>query len=317
MVSVVIPTYNRAAYVSEALQSVLAQTYADYEVIVVDDGSTDQTRGIVEAFVARDPKRVRYVYQANGGLSAARNTGCRLAQGRYVGLLDSDDLWKPQKLAIQLPHLERDPQVGLVSARAEAVDAANSRVLHLKPQQPAGTTLREMIAQGTQPPSSFLVRREAGESIGWFDPAIRRGIEDVDFCFRLARTWRFVCLEEPLIRYRLHTTNLSSEPIGTYEGYVQTYEKLLTTPDPRVPRGVAKHYLAKYLYLLGTAQRRIGSPAARRHIWRALQLNPWVGWSLDSWQSWPHRLGNVFKAQTMAVRVCTAARPKPPAVESA
>ncbi len=296
-VSVVIPTYNRADLVCEALESVAAQTYKDWEIILVDDGSTDNTREAVAPYLTQLGSRLRYIKQENRGLAAARNTGIWAARGSYIALLDSDDVWKPEKLATQVPYLEADASVGLVSSRAEQVDAANKQVLGLKPKDPAGTTLATMIVQGTQPPSSFLIRKTAIESIGGFDPAIKRGIEDVDLCFRLARRWKFVCLEQPLIRYRLHSTNLSSEPLGTYLGYVQTYEKLLIDPDATVPVAAARRYLAKYLYLLGASYRRSGKPTeARQCLARAIVLWPFVGWMLDGWRPWWYRLGNLVKS---------------------
>ncbi len=280
-VSVIIPTYNRADLIVEAIHSVLAQTYQDLELIVVDDGSTDGTREAVAPYVQRSNGRVRYVYQENQGLSAARNTGCRLARGQYLAFLDSDDLWKPEKLAVQVPVLDADPTVGLVSSMAETIDARNTRVLGRKPKHPAGTTLREMVTQGTQPPSSFVVRREAIEGIGCFDPEIRRGFEDVDLCFRLARRWKFVCLNDVLIRYRMHESNLTWDPIGTYEGCVQTYRKLLAAPGGGIPRVAARRMLAKYRYLLGATLRRRGAlRQARAELTEAFRLWPFVGWML-------------------------------------
>ena len=282
-VSVVIPTFNRARLLLDAVESVLAQTYQDFEIIVVDDGSTDDTKAVVEPYLRRHGDRIRCLFQANQGLSAARNAGCRAGTGRYVAFLDSDDLWKPHKLAVQVPLLETDPAVGLVSSRAEVIDYANTKVLWIKPRRPAGTTLREMVIRRTQPPSSFVVRRAAIDGIGYFDPAIRLGLEDVDLCFRLAaRGWKFVCLEEPLIKYRVHGDNLTWNPLGTYEGFVRTYEKLLALPNRDIPRSAARRCLARYLYLLGAAQRSRGQhELARRHLARALRLWPFVGWLLD------------------------------------
>src|SRR5918996_212462 len=113
-VSVVIPTYNYGRYLPEAVESVLHQTFPDLEVIVVDDGSTDDTRELIGRF----GDKVCYIYQRNQGLPAARNTGIRAARGEYVGFLDSDDLWLPGKLALQVPRLDSRQAVGLVYADA-------------------------------------------------------------------------------------------------------------------------------------------------------------------------------------------------------
>src|SRR5437867_1708261 len=117
-VSIVIPTYNYGRYVVEAVESVLNQSFQDREVIVVDDGSTDDTRERLERFRGR----IRYIYQRNKGLPAARNTGIRAARGAYVAFLDSDDLWLPEKLALQVPILDTRQQVGMVYTDAHLFD---------------------------------------------------------------------------------------------------------------------------------------------------------------------------------------------------
>jgi len=276
-VSVVIPAYNRAHLLGPAIESVLAQTYKDLEVIVVDDGSTDETAAVAQRYAAQPGGRVRVIRQANQGVSAARNSGCRAARGRYIALLDSDDLWKPEKLARQVPALEHDPGVGMVCSMADIVDADNQRVLGLKPRQRPGATLRELVRTGSAAPSTFVFRREALEEVGGFDPQIQ-GLEDLDFCFRLVRRWKIVCLEAPLIRYRQHGTGLSSDVAGICRAYIRTYEKLLALPDAEIPRAAVRQRLAKYHYQLGTIHaRRRESRAAAAQLIRAIRTSPLVG----------------------------------------
>jgi glycosyltransferase involved in cell wall biosynthesis len=277
-VSVVIPAYNRAELVADAIESALAQTAPDLEVIVVDDGSTDATRDVVRAYVARAPGRVRYLWQPNQGVAAARNAGAAAARGRHVAFLDSDDLWNPEKLARQLPVLEADPALGWVSAYADVVDAGGRRLLGRKPAQPPGSTLEELVVRGTAPPSTFLVRREALAQVGGFDPRAA-GMDELDLCLRMAqRGWRTVCLEEPLIRYRRHGGGLSANPMTIHRAYVQIYERLLRAPRNGVPRAAARRRLARSHYLLGLAHLRRREPiAALRHLGRALGRAPLVG----------------------------------------
>ena len=118
-VSVIIPTYNRAAYVKEAIDSVLGQSYEDYEIIVVDDGSSDDTNAVVKGF---GDSRIRYIYQKNKGISGARNTGIRNARAQFVALLDSDDIWFPQILELEVPILDQNPDLCLVYSKAHAMD---------------------------------------------------------------------------------------------------------------------------------------------------------------------------------------------------
>src|SRR5690349_3602213 len=106
-VSVIIPTYNRAQFIARAVDSVLEQTYKDFEIIVIDDGSSDNTQEILKAYEGK----IRYVYQQNKGISAARNRGIQEAKGEYIAFLDSDDVWKPEKLSVQVAILDVNPHV--------------------------------------------------------------------------------------------------------------------------------------------------------------------------------------------------------------
>jgi glycosyltransferase involved in cell wall biosynthesis len=127
LVSVIVPTYNRAYCICRAIESVLGQTYPNVEVLVVDDGSTDDTAALIKSSYAGDA-RVHYLYQPNAGVSAARNTGIRAARGRYVAFLDSDDQWKPWKLEVQLACFRSFPEVGMVWTNFEAINAAGEVV---------------------------------------------------------------------------------------------------------------------------------------------------------------------------------------------
>jgi len=271
---------------------VLAQTYQDYEVIVVDDGSSDETYHVVRRYTSRFNGGLFYIFQDNQGLSGARNTGCRFASGRYLAFLDTDDLWKPEKLARQVPVLASDPSIGLVASMAEVIDETGT-VLRIKPHTPPGCTLKELVTRGTAPPSTFVVRREAIAGVGYFDPLIKRGLEDLDLGFRLAAAgWRLVCLEEPLIRYRLHASNLSSEPVGTYQGYVRAYEKLLALPQEEIPQRTVRGLIGKYRYLLGTAYlHQHDARKALSEYLRAIRIAPLVGLMFATdrhawWQRW-------------------------------
>jgi glycosyltransferase involved in cell wall biosynthesis len=119
-VTVIIPTFNRARYLTEAIQSVLGQTFPDYELIVVDDGSTDGTAAVLEGF---GDSRLRVLRQENHGISAAMNAGLRAAQGEYIARLDSDDVWFPNLLAYETRVLDSRPDIGVVYARAQAMSA--------------------------------------------------------------------------------------------------------------------------------------------------------------------------------------------------
>lgn len=196
-VSVIIPTYNYARFVTEAIDSALSQTLAPHEVIVVDDGSTDDTRDRV----ARYGDRVRYIFQENRGLSAARNAGLAAATGDALALLDSDDAFHPRKLELQAACLDADPTVGLVGTRA----FSDPSLLWPKVETPSASVLplEAHVIRTLFCPSSALFRRTLLETIGDFDRAVS-GSADRDYWIRAAVASRVAVLESPLTFYRLH-----------------------------------------------------------------------------------------------------------------
>jgi glycosyltransferase involved in cell wall biosynthesis len=194
VVSVVIPTYNYGRFVTAAVDSVLAQTRPADEIIVIDDGSTDDTRDRLAG--CRD--RITYVYQANQGLPAARNTGIRAARGDLIAFLDSDDLWHPRKLEAQLAVLAGTPALGLVAAdsvadfRGEWPAVGDPAALPTRP-----VTLRDILVRSRFGPSSVLARRACFDAVGLFDPDLRSA-EDRDMWLRIAARFPTVKVESPL-----------------------------------------------------------------------------------------------------------------------
>jgi GT2 family glycosyltransferase len=205
LVSVIIPTYNRQKLVQEAITSVLRQTYADYEVIVVDDGSTDDTGLVLEQ---RYGATIRYFYQDNQGESAARNLGIGRAKGEYIAFLDSDDLWHPKKLEHQVDAFEVSKDAGMISTQAYWInyEGLKLRLLPHGHDLPGSTVswedlvLDNVVAGGG---STAMVRRSCLERVGGFDVDIQFG-EEWDLWLRLARHFRIHQIPEPLSYYRLH-----------------------------------------------------------------------------------------------------------------
>ncbi|MGP0020243.1 MAG: glycosyltransferase family 2 protein [Candidatus Sulfotelmatobacter sp.] len=210
-VSVIIPTYNRAATVGNAIESVLAQTFSDLEVIVVDDGSSDDTGRILQETYG---DRIRYFAQANQGVSAARNKGLAEARGEWIALLDSDDLWEKEKLEWQFKALERfGSQCGVCYADARFFNYPESRtMLQLSEEsyRHEGTmgintdVLRLLVKPGGAGmvvcPSSLLARADVVAKSGGFDPSLRFG-EDSEFMFRLALLTGFCYVNRPLVSF--------------------------------------------------------------------------------------------------------------------
>lgn len=204
-VSVIIPTYNSAHYVTAAIESVLGQTFRDVEIIVVDDGSTDDTREMLRRYDAP----VRYIHQQNGGVAAARNHGVRESRGRYVAFLDADDTWLSHKLERQLAALEEHPRHQLCYSAFTIVD---SELAPLATGESAreGTALEDLLLRGNVVGSICTVLCERGvfERVGGFDPELSQ-CADWDMWVRLAAQTEFLYIDEPLVTYRQHTSNMS------------------------------------------------------------------------------------------------------------
>jgi glycosyltransferase involved in cell wall biosynthesis len=196
-VSVIIPTYNRAQYVCEAIESVLAQTYRDFEIIVVDDSSTDDTEERLRPYM----DRIRYTRQANAGPSVARNRGILASSGEYTAFLDSDDLGNAErKRERHVAVFERMPDVGAIYTNyVYGETPADPRVLSRHPgiQPPSGDVFLAMAeANLAGCSSSIVVRKSAFAEAGLFDPTLK-GLEDYDLWIRLAAVTRFHYVQEP------------------------------------------------------------------------------------------------------------------------
>ena len=221
-VSVIIPTYNRRELVREAIASVLAQTYSDVELIVVDDGSDDGTAEVVQEFA-----RVRYVYQPNRGVSAARNHGVALSSGALLAFLDSDDLWQPRKLESQVAFFTAHPQA-LICQTEEIWLRHGVRVNpHNKHRKPAGDIFARSLELCLVSPSAVMLRRELFKQAGGFDESLP-ACEDCDLWLRIAATVPIHLIETPLVIKRGgHTDQLSRQFWGMDRFRVVALCKLL------------------------------------------------------------------------------------------
>lgn len=195
-VSVVIPAYNAAWCVRRAIDSVLAQDYRDFELIVVNDGSTDDTAAVLSGY----GDTLRVVEQANGGLSSARNAGIRAARGEFVAFLDADDWWLPGKLARQFALMRSRPELGF-SSTAARVEDPDGHLLNVwacaRWQDSFLVHLFESTADVAGSGSAVIARRALLERSGGFDESLR-SLEDIDMWMRLAAISDYACLDEPL-----------------------------------------------------------------------------------------------------------------------
>lgn len=223
LVSTIIPTYNRRDLVQRAIESVLAQDVGVEEVIVVDDGSTD---GTAEALRARYGERITCLRQANAGVSAARNAGMAAARGQFLALLDSDDLWTPDKTRRQLALFEADPSLGMVLCDVDRVnaDGAYYDTFHRREViAQDGWAFAPLLRNPSLVPASAMLRREVFETVGGFDTTLRTA-EDIDFHLRVARRWRIGVVEASLVKAMRGHDGLSAES-STYDDYVRVVER--------------------------------------------------------------------------------------------
>jgi glycosyltransferase involved in cell wall biosynthesis len=223
LVSAIIPAHNHGAYIDATLASVLAQRYPHVELIVIDDGSTDDTA----QRVAKLCGRVTYHRQANRGMAAARNRGIALAQGQLVSFLDDDDLWEPDYLATVVPLFARDPDIAAVYTGYKSLDATGQILPQGGTRVVASEDLyEELIGGGFFPACCLTVRRDVLAEVGGLDETLR-GNDDWDLLLQLARDRRVIGVAEPLAIHREHAGGLSSD-----------YEHMLSDSL----RVVAKHF---------------------------------------------------------------------------
>ena len=228
-VSVIIPTYNRADMIGDALDSLIQQTSEDWEAIVVDDGSTDDTEAVVSRFA---DGRIRYLYQANKGLPGARNTGIRNATGEYIAFLDSDDLFLPDKLKVQSQALDQSPDVGLVASGYVEVDAHLNRLREVQSWHGhPHLGLTDWLQNNPFIVNAVLVRKTWLEKAGLFDEAMRY-VEDWDVWLRLAQCGcRMMWVEAIVCVYRLHDTNMMRQAELMKKGMLRMFDKFFAQPN--------------------------------------------------------------------------------------
>lgn len=209
LVSTVIPAFNAASFIARAVDSVLAQTYPNIEIIVVNDGSTDDTGALLSAY----GHRIRVIEQENAGLSAARNAGIRATRGDLVAFLDADDWWLPSKLERQVALLDANPRLGFCSTCARVVDGAGNDVNLWGCPNVDGDLLHTIFARNAAVPGSgsgVVVRRALLDRVGLFDVELR-SLEDIDMWLRLAAVCDYGCIDEALTVIERRATRMSSD----------------------------------------------------------------------------------------------------------
>ncbi|MBE9212352.1 glycosyltransferase family 2 protein [Plectonema cf. radiosum LEGE 06105] len=237
--TVVMPAYNAAPYLAQTIESVLSQTFTDFELLIIDDGSTDNTAVIAEDYQQKD-KRVKLLIQSNRGVSATRNQGIASSNSPYIAFIDADDKWFPDKLALHYQHLEKNPHLGVSYAKVEFLTPdgkhtrkiAQGRLTKLQPQH-------FLYENPTMTVSNLVIRRQVFEEIGCFDCNMNYS-EDLDFLFRIACSqWKIEGIDHVLLGYRTTQGGLSSQLYKMEQGW----ETLMAKARLKAPELVEKHYL--------------------------------------------------------------------------
>jgi glycosyltransferase involved in cell wall biosynthesis len=291
-VSVIIPTYNRGKLITRAIESVFKQTYRDFEIIIIDDGSKDETPNVLAPYL----NRIKYIYQENRGISAARNQGIRQASGDYIAFLDSDDEWVEDKLAIQVEILDNNKNIGIVHNKLIILNE-NGEKVGMKPKKDSGKNFQELVAVGGDlPTSSVITRKECFDKAGLFDEELPT-MEDFEMWLRIARSYEVYEVRDICLAYSYrHQQQITKDTIKVYYGLVQMDKKILKTfPDIPV-REVVKR-LAKNEYMLSRIYFDKGFyRLAFRNLMEALMCDPLVGLSLgEKTDQWTANFIKTFK----------------------
>lgn len=258
-VSIIMPIYNVENTVNESIDSALAQTFKDFELLIIDDGSPDKSYEMCVARAAQD-SRIRIIRQKNKGLAGARNTGVQHAQGEYLAFLDSDDLWTIEKLDRHVNLLDSHPEVGLSYNGSEFIDDdSNSLGIFQTPKtqniSPGDVITRNPVGNGSAPVIRAVTMREieftdpSGET-NYFDSTLRQS-EDIECWVRIIATtnWKFLGIDAPLTRYRVNEGGLSANVDKQFESWMTAYSKMQSyAPDVTAKFGnLAKAYQYRYL----------------------------------------------------------------------
>jgi len=280
-VSVVVPVYNAEAFLGGTLDSLLAQTFRDYEAVIVDDGSTDTSLTIAKRYARRHPHCIRVLQQANGGVAVARNTAIAAARGELIAMLDADDQWLPNHLETALAAFDADPELGMSHSNIERVDR-NGRSLGIAERHwPNDRHPFDVIALRHEHVAclTVVVRRRCIEAVGGFDPQFTRlGCEDRDLWLRIAERFPVRYLDVVTARYRTYPDSFSANC-----DRMDVARRLLAAKVARTPRGAR---LARHMDAMIDSDRGVEWLAEGRYFeslraqLRALRRRPqtWLVW---------------------------------------
>jgi len=285
VISVIIPNYNNGHYLNAAIQSVLDQEYCDFEIIVVDDGSTDNSQEVVASF----GHQVRYIWQENQGLGGARNTGIRASRGEFIALLDADDQWAPGFLEMMVSLTAQYPEAAVYYCCAQGMDV-DGRELPQRfgsPPRSPEVMYQTLLRANFLIPSTVLLRKAIVLEAGLFEQEIQsiHGCEDWDLWLRLLPEHRFIGTSACLVRYRLHGSSLSANPAGMQQAARTVIERHFGPDDGQCESWLAdkrRAYGGLYRYFaLTSVQCQNDWQGGASYLRRALQADATLAADMD------------------------------------
>lgn len=246
-ISVIVPVYNAERTILETLASVQQQTFSDFELLIVNDGSSDATLELVQEVI---DKRIQVFSYTNAGVSVARNRGIAHATGEFVSFLDADDLWAPDKLELQVAALRQHPEAGVAYSWTHLIDEVGNFLHAGEPVAFEGNVYTKLLVRNfIYSGSNGLIRRQAIESVG-FDPTLTHG-EDWEFYLRLAACWPFVVIPKPQIFYRQTSESASSKVEVTEKAIQRAIEKAFLMAPQELQYLKNQNLANLYQYLTG------------------------------------------------------------------
>lgn len=273
--SVVIPTYNRAHRILRAVESVLSQTFKDFEIWVIDDGSVDDTEAVLRPFEGR----LNYWHQRNGGVANARNTGIEKSRGAYIAFLDSDDWWYPRKLEVVARAIEENPSAGLFYSKFDVSDHTCRKLWTPHIRGVSGHAYKALLVKDFVATSTAVVRKDCFDQAGMFDTALS-GCEDWDMWIRIARFFPIQFIPEILVAYE----RLSPDSLGVTTPWVTAAEEVVNKAiyaDDQLEPVVKRQMYFSLAFFKGLVHLgRREDALARKGFRTALSLNPlaWKAW---------------------------------------
>ena len=279
-VSIITPVYNGEQYLSEAIESALAQTYKNFELLIVNDGSTDNSTDIIRPFLK--DSRVIYIEQKNAGVAAARNTAIKQARGKYIGFLDQDDLWLPEKINTLVTFLEKNVEWALVHTPQIYIDNLGNEIIAYEKdfvRNISGDCFKELFEGNKIAVLTTLVRKELIEKVGGFKPDVSRAD---DYLLWLELSYQYIIgyVDIPLVKYRLHDTN---ESYNSLKMEIAELGALINVLDnyPGARKRLGRYTIRERLYSIYLVIARsylwlsFDKPNAHKYYRQALKYKPW------------------------------------------